>query len=66
LVEKAGFKVIAVKTEEITIYNSFFAILKKMGLTKKLYNPGQASFFLDKFLAKIGLGEGLVLIARKD
>lgn len=65
LILNAGLEITVLKTEEITIYNSIYAIFKKTGITKKLYNPGRLSRFVDNFLAKIGLGEGLVLIARK-
>lgn len=65
LVDDAGFKTLHFKTEELTAYDIFKLFLFKLGLLVKYRNPWKVSFLVNEILAKIGLGEGLVLVAKK-
>lgn len=65
LVEDAGFVILQLKTEELTIYDIFKLFLFKIGLPVKYQNPSWLTFFVNNLLASVGLGEGLLLIAKK-
>lgn len=66
LVEGMGFKLLNLKTEELTIYDIFKLILFRIGIPVSYQNPSKVSKIFNQILAKIGLGEGLVLIAKKE
>lgn len=65
IVENAGFAVLQLKTEELTIYDIFKLILFKLGIPVKYQNPSWLTFFVNNLLAITGLGEGILLIAKK-
>lgn len=60
-----GFKIIKVKTEELTIYDIFKLTIFRLGLPVKYRNPSKLSFLVNNLLSKVGLGEGLVVLAQK-
>ncbi len=65
LVEKCGFKVLTLKTEELTSYDFLKLILFKLKLKKGFNNPSKLSILINNSLVKIDQGEGLFLIAKK-
>lgn len=65
LVENCGFEILELSTEELTIYNSIRAIANKIGIPIDFTKPSSLSFLFDRFLAQLGFGEGLVLLAKK-
>ena len=65
LVESIGFKVLQLKTEELTIYDVFKLFLFKIGIPIKYQNPSKFAIFVNNLLATLGLGEGILLIAKK-
>lgn len=66
LVEEMGFKVLKLKTEELTIYDIFKLLFFRLGISVPYRNPSKITKIFNQILAKIGLGEGLVLMAKKD
>lgn len=66
LVESAGFKVMQIRTEELTIYDIFKLFLFRLGIHIKYQNPLKLTILINNLLANIGLGEGIMLIARKN
>lgn len=65
VVNKAGFKIVVFKTEELTNYDLFRALLKRIGIP---INYNRATFLtkvVNNFLAQIGQGEGLLVLAQK-
>lgn len=65
LVEGSGFEILKIKTEELSIFNLIQAILYRLRLVSDFKNPSSLSLLVDQALAIVGLGEGLVVIARK-
>lgn len=65
LVENCGFEILEISTEELTIYNSIRAIISKIGIPLNFAKTSSLSFLFDRFLAQLGFGEGLVLLAKK-
>lgn len=66
LAEGTGFKILIVETEEITIYDWVKFLISRSGLGLNYQQPSNFSKILDKFLARGGFGEGLVVIAKKQ
>jgi 2-polyprenyl-3-methyl-5-hydroxy-6-metoxy-1,4-benzoquinol methylase len=65
IVKNAGFTILKSKTEELTNYDIFRIFLKRLGLP---INYNRATFLTkiaNNILAKIGQGEGLLIIAQK-
>lgn len=65
VVKKSGFTILKSKTEELTNYDIFRIFLRKVGIP---INYNRATFLTkiaNNFLAKIGQGEGLLIIAQK-
>ncbi len=65
VVNKAGFKIVVFKTEELTNYDLFRALLKRIGIP---INYNRATFLtkiVNNFLAQVGQGEGLLVLAQK-
>lgn len=65
LIGEVGFEVVEYKTEELTNYDLLRALLKKFGVPINYNRPTQLTYAVNNLLAKYGLGEGLLLIARK-
>lgn len=65
LIKDAGFKILQIKTEELTSYDVFKLLLFRLGLPVKYKNPSRIGFMVNKLLVKMGLGEGLVVLAQK-
>lgn len=65
LVTNAGFEIIEASTEELTIYNIINALTAKLGFDVQVNYTNKWSLLVDRILAYLGLGEGLVLLARK-
>lgn len=65
LVIKSGLTVLKVKTEELTNYDIFRALLKKLGLPINYNRATISTRVVNNIMAEIGYGEGLLLIAQK-
>lgn len=66
VVEKSGFVVKTLKTEELTNYDLFRGILKRIGVPINYNRATWLTVWLNNILAKIGLGEGLLVVAQKE
>lgn len=64
LLTSVGFEILEQKTEELTNYDLLKLLLFKLGI-KSGKSPTKISFFINQILAKLNLGEGLVIIAKK-
>lgn len=65
IVESCGFKVVEIKTEELTSYDPFKLMFFKLGIKGNYNTPTLLSKWLNNLLAYLGKGEGLLLIAQK-
>lgn len=65
LMRSAGFEIVLTKTEELTIFDLLKYLICKAGLKINYKRPMRVSLILDKLLALLGLGEGLVVVCKK-
>jgi ubiquinone/menaquinone biosynthesis C-methylase UbiE len=65
LVKKTGFAILVSKTEELTNYDLFRALLKRVGVPINYNRATSLTKIINNFLAKIGQGEGLLILAQK-
>lgn len=65
IVNKAGFKIVVFKTEELTNYDLFRAFLKRIGIPINYNRATLLTKIVNNFLAQIGQGEGLLVLAQK-
>lgn len=65
LVESSGYEVLEIGTEELTIFDLIKFLLNRAGLPVNYQKPFFLSIIIDRLLAKLRLGEGIYLIARK-
>ncbi len=65
IVDKAGFKIVVFKTEELTNYDLFRAFLKRIGIPINYNRATLLTKIVNNFLAQIGQGEGLLVLAKK-
>ena len=65
LIREAGFQILMTETEEITIHDWVKFLINRMGWRLNYQQPSTLSKNLDKLLARTGLGEGLVVVAKK-
>lgn len=61
----AGFKILKYKTEELTNYDLLRIGLRRIGLPINYNRATKMTYVINDFLAKVGLGEGLLMIAQK-
>lgn len=65
VVREAGLVTQELKTEELTNYDLFRALLRRIGIPVNYNRATFLTVWINNFLAKNGLGEGLFLIAQK-
>jgi 2-polyprenyl-3-methyl-5-hydroxy-6-metoxy-1,4-benzoquinol methylase len=65
LILKSGFNVLKFKTEELTNYDIFRALFKKMGVPISFNRATILTKIVNNLLAEVGYGEGLLVIAQK-
>jgi 2-polyprenyl-3-methyl-5-hydroxy-6-metoxy-1,4-benzoquinol methylase len=65
VVKKSGFTILKSKTEELTNYDIFRIFLRKVGIPINYNRATYLTKIANNLLAKIGQGEGLLIIAQK-
>jgi 2-polyprenyl-3-methyl-5-hydroxy-6-metoxy-1,4-benzoquinol methylase len=65
VVRKTGFEILVSKTEELTNYDLFRALLKRVGVPINYNRATKLTKIVNDFLAAIGQGEGLLVLAQK-
>lgn len=65
IVGKTGFNILISKTEELTNYDLLRAFLRKIGLPISYNRATLLTKLMNNLLAKIGHGEGLLVLAQK-
>lgn len=65
LVKNVGLQILEAKTEEITVDDWPKFLISRLDWPVNYHRPSILSKLLDRFLAQIGWGEGLIVVARK-
>lgn len=65
ILKDSKFKILSIKTEELTSYDPFKLLLFQIGFSVKYQNPSRPGIIFNEILSMFGCGEGLVVIAQK-